>query len=126
MKSSGPKSPLTRSELKAGNWLNRIDQILEQEMINPNFNVELLAKSMGMSQRQLFRKMKAQTQLTPLQYLRQLRLNRSHQLLQSGTCRTVKEAAFQVGYMNTGYYIQHFERTFGCRPLEVLQRAGWR
>ena len=112
--------------LRSNKWLNRFDNILNEHIGNVGLNNELLAEKINISERHLFRRVKALTGLSPQKYLRRYRLQLAKQYLERGTYRTVKETANAVGYVNTSYFISQFEKEFGVKPLKMLQESGWR
>ncbi|MFT4666085.1 MAG: AraC-like DNA-binding protein [Polaribacter sp.] len=85
-----------------------------------------MALSLGISERDLFRKVKEMTGLTPQKYLRKHRLNQAMLFLNGGKYRTVKETCYAVGYTNASYFVSQFEKEFGKKPLQVLREKGWR
>lgn len=107
-------------------WLNRLDHIIERNISDASLNNERLASEIAISERHLFRRVRDITGLSPQKYLRQYRLQRAMQYLRNGKFRKVKEVAFAVGYINTSYFINQFEKEYGKKPLRVLQEAGWR
>ncbi|MEM1118820.1 MAG: helix-turn-helix domain-containing protein [Bacteroidota bacterium] len=107
-------------------WLQRLNAIIEQQLDDPSLNNLQLAQALTVSERHLFRKVKALTGMSPQKYLNQYRLQRALRHLETGTYRTVKETSFAVGFRSTSYFIRQFERQFGKKPLQVLQDAGWR
>ena len=111
---------------EAKNWLSRLDDNIDQHITHASLNNETLARTIAVSERHLFRSVKAATGLSPQKYLRQYRLKKAKQYLVNGKFRKVKEAAHAVGYSNTSYFISEFEKEFGKKPLSVLQAAGWR
>lgn len=111
---------------EANKWLKRFDALISKDPSDDSLNNESLAKEMMISERQLFRKMKAFTGKSPQQYLRQYRMNQAMKYLRDGRYRTVKETAHAVGYLNVSYFISLFEEAFGAKPLHILQEEGWR
>lgn len=107
-------------------WLERFDQILGSEPEIPAFSNQQLAKALEVSERDLFRKVKKATGLSPQKYLRQYRLKRAMSFLIVGRYRTVKETAQAIGYSKVSYFIAQFEKEYGRTPLKVLQENGWR
>lgn len=107
-------------------WLDRLNGIIETELDNHNLNNKVISEAMGVSERQFFRRLNEITELTPRQYIRQYRLEQAKAFLEKGNYLTVKESAYAVGFINIGYYINHFREQFGKTPLEVLKENGWR
>ncbi|MFK7935474.1 MAG: helix-turn-helix domain-containing protein [Saprospiraceae bacterium] len=108
------------------NWLDRLDDLLQTNPQCYNYNNQQLARLMCVSERQLFRKFKSQTSMSPKQYLRQCRLEKAKKYLAKGDYQTVNELAYSVGYENVGYFINQFKQLYGQRPLEALKEHGWR
>jgi len=107
-------------------WLNRFNSIINQDLSDHQLNNQRLANAIEMSERNLFRRVKELTGLSPQKYLRKYRLYHAMQYLKQGKHRTVKDTATAVGFMSTSYFISQFEREFGVKPLKVLKEAGWR
>jgi transcriptional regulator GlxA family with amidase domain len=79
-----------------------------------------LGEEMGLSRVQLYRKVKAITGQSPVELLRQMRLQRAYALLQS-TNKTVQEIAFEVGFNTPGYFSKCFREQFGRYPTELRE-----
>ena len=83
-----------------------------------------LAKSLSISDRQLYRIVKELTGVSPNIYIRQIRLQKAYQLLESGEYLTVKEVVANVGFRKAAYFRSLFKAEFGKTPYEVLQEKG--
>jgi AraC-like DNA-binding protein len=70
-----------------------------------------------MSQSQLVRKLKALTNLTGNEFIRDFRLQRAAELLEKNA-GTISEIAFQVGFENLSYFSKVFQEKFGKLPSE--------
>lgn len=107
-------------------WLKRFNLLIDKNLDDPFFNNQQFAEALNISERHLFRKIKELTGLPPQKYLSQYRLKQAMKYLRNGKYRTVKETTYAVGFRNPSYFIRQFERTFGKKPLQILQEAGWR
>ena len=107
-------------------WLKRLEQIVKDQLESGELNNKDLANQIEISERQLFRRVKELTGLSPQKYIRQYRLYLALKYLENGIYKTVKETASAIGYTNTSYFINQFEKHFGKKPLAVLREAGWR
>lgn len=123
MKSS---QPADKDKATGEKWLSRFHQLILENIATVGLSNELLAGSIEISERHLFRRVKKLTGLTPQQYIRQCRLQRAMSYLEAGTYRTVKATAKAVGYANASHFIKNFEKEFGRKPLDVLREWGWR
>ncbi len=107
-------------------WLNRLNEIIEKDPTSNTLNNESLATALKVSERDLFRKVKKMTGLSPQKYLRKYRLKQAMKFLIIGQYRTVKETAHAIGYSKVSYFIAQFEKAYGKTPFKVLQENGWR
>ena len=99
-------------------FLEQVQAAAEAHLADTQFSAEWLADLVGLSPRQLRRKLKALTNLTTAGYLRTLRLQRAMQLLraQSGT---VAEVAYAVGFNDAKYFAKLFRQVYGVPPSQV-------
>ena len=102
-------------------FLERLLQVVEENMEDEHFQVKELCRKMGIGERQFYRKLQALLGCTPAAYIRQIRLDRAKQLLEKGA-GTVSEITFMVGYGNTSAFARAFRETFGKTPSEVLKK----
>lgn len=101
-------------------WLRQLEFIFSARVADSQLTVSELAAQLFLSERQFFRRVKKLTGQTPNVYLRELRLQKAHHLLQSEAFQSVKEIAFQVGFKRADYFSNLFESRFGKRPIELI------
>jgi len=82
-----------------------------------DFNVNSLASDMNMSRSTLTRKIKAITKKTPLQLIRDVKMDIAKQMLSNRTA-TVSEVAQKVGYSDRDYFAQTYKEYYGILPNE--------
>ena len=102
-------------------FLKKATQKIEDNVGNEHFGVSELANELGMSRSNLLRKIKKNTHLSASQFIRNVRLKFSMELLKS-TSLTVSEVAFKVGFSSTSYYIKCFREYYGYPPGEAGKR----
>ena len=73
---------------------------------------------MGLSQSQLYRKIKALTDLSTAGFIRNVRLTKGKHLLET-TDLTVSEVAYEVGFTSPNYFSDAFLEMFGARPTDM-------
>jgi AraC-like DNA-binding protein len=93
---------------------------LDERTDDPHMSVESLAQSVNMSQRTLNRKLKAILNLTPVELIRQFRLQKAAILLSAG--QGVTDTAYQVGFETASYFTQCFKEQFGKTPSEFIHQ----
>ncbi|GAB3550880.1 two-component regulator propeller domain-containing protein [Spirosoma fluminis] len=96
--------------------------IIEAHIDDAHFDVEQLEVAMNMSRMQLYRKLKSILNLSGAEFIRQVRLKRAVQLLESGHYN-VSEVAWQVGFNDPAYFSRCFKKEFGKAPQEFLAKA---
>ena len=95
-----------------------LNEAIRKNMSNPNLKMEELGETVGLSRVQLYRKVKAITGLSPVELLRQMRLQQGYVLL-STTNKTVNEIAYEVGFGTPGYFSKCFKQQFGKYPTDL-------
>ena len=90
-------------------------EIVEANLDNSDFTIENFAKKMLLSRMHLHRKLKTIIGLSPSEFIRNLRLERAAQLLES-EADSVSQIAFQVGFNNLSYFAKCFKEKYDCAP----------
>lgn len=101
-------------------WLEKVEHLFETNIKNNSFSIEIAASTLYLSIRQLQRRLKQLTGLTPKQYLQELRLQKAKDYLISGKYKTVKETAFATGFKDVQYFSSSFQRHFATTPSSYL------
>ncbi|MEL6944360.1 MAG: helix-turn-helix domain-containing protein, partial [Bacteroidota bacterium] len=104
---------------KNGFLLENVIHCIDENLKDETFSVERLCKYIGLSERQLQRKLKAITNKSPNQIIRSVRLHRAKQLLLK-KMDNIAEIAFQTGFSTPSYFSKCFKKEFGISPSELL------
>ena len=96
-------------------------EYVERNLDNADISVETMAEELGMSRVHLYKKLTAITDLTPSEFIRQIRLRHAEQLL-SKSQLTVAEVAYKVGFNNPRYLSKYFKEMYGVMPSEYKNR----
>ena len=97
--------------------LSKIQETIEQHIGEPDFNVATLADHMNMSRSTLMRKIKVITGKTPLQFIRDIKIELACQMLKNHTT-SVSEVANRLGYTDSDYFSKTFRESVGMSPSE--------
>ena len=100
--------------------LKGITETIETHMIDSDFNVTTLQEILGIGGKQLYRKLKAMTGKTPVEYIRELRMNKAAVMLKEGKF-SVSEVMYTVGFSNNSYFSKCFSKAFGMTPTEYMK-----
>ena len=103
-------------------FIKKIESVVLENLSNEKFGVSELAEIMNMSRSNLLRKIKKNTQLSASQFIRQIRLIKSLQMIKE-TPLTVSEISYQVGFGSISYFIKCFREYYGYPPGEVGKRT---
>lgn len=95
------------------NWMKEVEVVGLESADDPDFDTEEFAKKVGMSRRNLQRRLKKVTGLTPGQYLREVRLEMARGTLERGVYQTIAEVAYASGFTTPYYFSQIYEKRFG-------------
>lgn len=104
-------------------FAERFKKLIEENLSNPELNVEELGRNMGMSRVQLYRKIKSLTNYAPNELLRIARLKKAASLLASSEM-TVAEITYEVGFSSPSYFTKCYKEYFGESPTDFLKRKG--
>ena len=105
---------------KENGFMEKLEQVLDQCHVDPDFGSSQMAAEMFMSPRQLQRKLKAITGHHPAELLRSYRLRNAREFLKSGT--QVGLAADAVGFSSPAYFTSCFKAQFSQTPSEYQQQ----
>ena len=115
---STPQEMLPAPKKQDTLFAEQLNEAIRRNLSNPNLKMDDLGEEMGISRVQLYRRVKAITGQTPVELLRQLRLQRAYALLTT-TTKTVAEIAYEVGFGTPGYFSSCFKKQFGKYPSDL-------
>lgn len=96
----------------------RVLHVIERHL-EERLDVPRLAKEAGMSVSSFYVGFKEATTLSPIQYVKRLRLHRARRMMVEQGCLAA-EAAFTVGYESPSQFSREFKELFGLPPRRYL------
>ena len=102
-------------------FLQSIINSIEQHLEEPEFDLEQLSSDLNMSKSTLYRKIKSMTGLTPLDFIRNIKMKRACMMLLTQQMN-ISEVDYAVGFSNPKYFSKCFKDEFGLTPSEYQQR----
>jgi signal transduction histidine kinase/DNA-binding response OmpR family regulator/ligand-binding sensor domain-containing protein len=102
-------------------WMESLETITKREVGNTQFGITSLAYDLNISERQLRRKIKMKTGLTPNQYFRIVKLDKAREYLEKRRYETVSEIAYKIGFSNVHYFSKIYQEQYGKKPSEYLK-----
>jgi signal transduction histidine kinase/ligand-binding sensor domain-containing protein/DNA-binding response OmpR family regulator len=104
-------------------FLQQIVAIVEEKMADVDFNIDTVAETIAMGRTTFYRKFKGLTGLAPVEFVREMRLKRAKQYLDSGY-GNISEIAYSVGFNNAKYFSTCFKAKYEVTPSEYLKQFG--
>tara|TARA_B100000749_G_scaffold262965_1_gene236271 strand:- start:222 stop:815 length:594 start_codon:yes stop_codon:yes gene_type:complete len=99
-------------------FMQKVLDYVNENLGEPDLNVEHLADDMSLSRSQLYRKIKAITGMTANELIRKIRLKKAKQMIESGS-DSISEVGFKVGFSSASYFSKCFKNEFGILPTEL-------
>ena len=96
-------------------FAERLRQVVDDYLTDPNLTVEFLGSKLQLSRTQLFRRVKAVAGKGPLDYIRERRLAQADELLRT-TDMTIQQVALELCFSSPGYFTKCYKEYFGHLP----------
>ncbi len=116
---------LEASEIEVENqdekFIRKVLKVVEENLSDSEYSVEKLSSDLGLSRVTLYRKLNALISQTPVEFIRNTRLERAAQLLRKSGMN-ISEVCYDVGFMNPVYFSKCFKKKYGILPSEFIAR----
>lgn len=99
------------------NWFEHLTRFINAHIQETDISVEVLADELNMSRSSFQRKLKGLTGLSPVEFVRLIRLKKAAELLSRGDYR-VSEVVYMVGFNKPSYFTAMFKKQFGVLPKD--------
>ncbi len=104
-------------------FLKQVLAIVEDHLGDSGFGAGAMADAVGLSRRQLERRLTQAAGETPAELLRRMRLERARQLLETRH-GTIAEVAYAVGFRSPAHFSKAFRKAFGLSPSAFSDNAS--
>lgn len=115
----GEKTPLTKED----HFIKRVRDLIEKDLDDPELNVNKLSEKIHLSSTQLYRKIKAVTGQSSVDFIKDYRLIKSAAMLRT-TDQSVKEICFKAGFKSPSYFVKCFKLKYGLTPKEYSSNGS--
>lgn len=102
-------------------FLKKMQTILDENLVDPSFNVTKFSEAISMSRMQLHRKLKALTGFTASEIIRSQRLKLATKLLKESDIN-ISQVGYSVGFNDHSYFTKCFKDVYKCTPMEYAKR----
>lgn len=101
--------------------IEKITKIINENLDNPELNVEMLADGVGMSRVHMHRKLKELTNLSARDFIKSIRLKQAAVLLVSDNYN-ISDVAFALGFSNLSHFSSAFREFYGLSPRDYVEK----
>jgi AraC-like DNA-binding protein len=101
-------------------FLSDVYKVSEAKLSDENFSVDTLCREIGTSRPQLYRKMISLTGKSPIDFIRDLRMEKALSLIKKKETN-ISAIALEVGYHNPSYFAKCFYEKYGCKPSRFAE-----
>lgn len=104
-------------------FLDKAIAVIHDNMIDADFDINTFAEKLCVSKSSLYRKIKSITDISPIEFIRNIRLKYAMRMLREEEC-TISEAAYSSGFSNPKYFATCFKEEFNMTPSEYLKEVS--
>lgn len=97
-------------------FIKKARTIIEENILNYNFNVDEFAVEMNMGRTIFYSKVKSITGQTPNDFIQTVRLKKAADMLINTPGKNVSEIAYDTGFNSPRYFALAFKKHFGVNP----------
>ena len=102
-------------------FLQKAMKVIEDNISDPDLDIERFASEIGVSRMQLYRKLNALTEMTVKEFIRNIRLKRAAQMLVQKKLN-ISEVAYAVGFKDLSHFRKCFRQEFGMNASEYTEK----
>ena len=99
-------------------FIQKVMAYINEHIDDPSLSVDELASEVFLSRSQFYRKIKALTNNTAVEFIRKVRLERAKQLIETGNTN-INDVCFAVGFSTPSYFSKCFKNEFGVLPTQI-------
>lgn len=101
-------------------FMDKLMELMEKNMDNGDLIVDDLVQDLAVSRSVFFKKLKTLTGLAPIEFIKEIRVKRAAQLIESGDYN-MTQIAYMVGINDPRYFSKCFKQRFGMTPTEYKE-----
>ncbi len=117
---TSPDKPSDEADNQDEKFLKKVMTIVETNIQNPSFSVEILSEEIGISSTHLYRKLKALTGHSTQEIIKNYRLKKAAQMLENNE-GNISEIMYKVGFSNLSTFSKRFKAEFGVAPSDYAK-----
>lgn len=99
-------------------FIEKLVGLVSRNLLDSDVDMDFVAEKMAMSRSSFYRKVKTLTGLSPMEFVKNVKLKHAYELLRT-TDMSVAEVAYSSGFNNPKYFTMCFKAEFGTTPRQV-------
>lgn len=103
-------------------FMDKATKEIESHIDDEDYDIGQLAEAVCMSKSTLYRKIKSLTDMSPVEFLRTMRLKKSHRMLTEQPDLSISEIASSCGFSTLRYFSKCFKEEYGMAPSEIRKQ----
>ena len=104
-------------------FMDKLVELMEQNMDNGDLVVDDLLRELAVSRSVFFKKLKTLTGLAPIEFIKEIRIKRATQLIETGEFN-MTQISYMVGINDPRYFSKCFKAQVGMTPTEYKEKIG--
>lgn len=104
-------------------FMQQVMEVMEKEMDNSELTIEEFAQKLGLGRTVFYQKLKSIIGLSPVDFIREIRIKRAVQLIDSGEYN-FSQVAYMTGFNDPKYFSKCFKKQVGMTPSEYKGKSG--
>ncbi|MCW3805362.1 hybrid sensor histidine kinase/response regulator transcription factor [Plebeiibacterium marinum] len=113
---------IVTASTKDEDFLKKAIHFIEDNLIDDKISVELLAQKIGVTQISLYRKIKKYAGMTPIEFIKVIKVKKAAEFLKNDPGLTINEVSYMVGFNDIQYFRRCFKKEFGVNPSEYKRK----
>ena len=102
-------------------FMQKVMEFMEEQMDNAELTIDEFAEKLMLSRTIFYRKLKSIIGLTPVDFIREIRIKRAVQLIDSGEYN-FSQVAYMTGFNDPKYFSKCFKKVIGITPSEYKEK----
>ena len=102
-------------------FADKVRKLMEDNITNPDFEIEMLAQELGMSRTAFFKKTKAVMGCSPSDMVKNFKLSYAIELLKHSNL-SITDVAYRCGFTDVGYFGKCFRKKYGMSAREYVSQ----
>ncbi len=115
-----PQQPMSPHDRK---FMEKLVELMEKNMDNGDLIVDSLVRELAVSRSVFFKKLKTLTGLAPIEFIKEMRITRAAQLIETGEFN-MTQISYMVGINDPRYFSKCFKAKYGMTPTEYRDNLG--